>query len=159
MEITPQDRAKFVIKWLTKDTKKPQSYFANLLGYSNPTVLSQMLNGQKEYPKSLPSRIAALDSRINLDFLLGTSDDMLIGDNGRQSEPPKEAKTHTATVRTATPIYSPQKGSIIVPPELAKMFEDLTYTVRSQQDMIRNLIDSAKPGVSITNVANNNTNK
>lgn len=159
MIFSTPDRAKHVIRWLMKETGRTQKDIATQLGYLNHTSLSQVLNEKKTFPDNLAQRIAALDSRINIDFILGKTDDMLIGDNGRQSEPPKEAKTHTATVRTATPIYSPQKGSIIVPPELAKMFEDLTYTVRSQQDMIRNLIDSAKPGVSITNVANNNTNK
>lgn len=145
-----------------KDTKKPQSYFANLLGYSNPTVLSQMLNGQKAYPKSLPSRIAELDPRINLEFLLGTSDDMLIDEAGSPIKAAEKAETVKTSNHATSDGKGPQKAGIYVPPELAQMFNDLTSTVRSQQETIRMILDGMKPdkaGISITNVANNNTNK
>lgn len=76
MELSQAERAKCVLRWLRKSYKITQAEIAERLGYTNPTVLSQILNGQKSFPAKLPEKIAALDSRININYLLGKSDDM-----------------------------------------------------------------------------------
>lgn len=154
------ERVRAVVLWLTSQTGKKQKEIGVELGYQNRSHFSQILNGIKAVPNTLPGKIASLDSRINLNYLLGLSDDMLIGENGTtMSVAPEEltkrtkptAKNHSANVST----------EIIAPHELMKIVEDLTATVRSQQDTIKRLLDEMKPekpGVSITNIANN-TNK
>lgn len=108
-----------------------------MLGYTSNTSFSQVLNDKKVFPKNLPDRIAALDPRINIDFLTGISDEMIIGEG-------------TPEVQRKDPTPTPRVG-IFVPPELAQMVTDLTatikeqqVTVREQQAMIRTLIDEWK---------------
>lgn len=108
-----------------------------MLGYPNNTYFSNLLSGRKTISQTLLEKIAALDSRINIDFLTGISDEMIIGEG-----PPE--------VQHKDPAPMPRVG-IFVPPELAQMMTDLTatikeqqVTVREQQAMIRTLIDEWK---------------
>lgn len=113
-----------------------------MLGYTSNTSFSQVLNDKKVFPKNLPERIAALDPRINIDFLTGISDEMIVGEGAVE---PKRQE----------PIQSPRVG-IFIPPELAQMVTDLTAlmreqqatireqqsTIREQQNMVHKLVDS-----------------
>lgn len=159
MIFSTPDRAKYVIRWLMKETGRTQKDIATQLGYLNHTSLSQVLNGKKAFPDNLSERIAALDPRINVNFILGTSDDMLIDEAGSPIKAEENNETAKMSNYTTSAGKGPQKAGIYVPPELAQMFNDLTSTVRSQQETIRMIIDGMKAdkaGISITNVANNN---
>lgn len=128
MEKAQSDRMKAVVHWWCGQTGKKQIEVAQYLGYSNKSYFSQILNGQTGVPTHLPAKLAALDPRINLDYLLGTSDEMLI----------------TSSVAPAPPVAPPApqtKKGIVVPPELAGMFADMTATIKSQQELILKLTD------------------
>ena len=131
MEFSLPQRAQMVVKWLASERGVNQRDIGVLLGYTSNTSFSQVLNDKKVFPKTLPERLAALDPRINIDFLTGISDEMLVGET-QPSDNSGQLKQQ--------PIPTPRVG-IFVPPELAQMVTDLTSIVRDQQAMIRNLVE------------------
>lgn len=131
MEFSLPQRAQMVVKWLASERGVNQRDIGVLLGYTSKTSFSQVLNDKKVFPKTLPERLAALDPRINIDFLTGISDEMLVGET-QPSDNSGQLKQQ--------PIPMPRVG-IFVPPELAQMVTDLTSIVRDQQAMIRNLVE------------------
>lgn len=132
MELTQSERARLVVRWLAQERGVNQKDIGELLGHPNNTYFSTLLSGRKPITKALMEKLAALDPRINVDFLTGVSDKMLIGEEQPNilEERPKAPQ----------PIPTPRVG-IFVPPELAQMVTDLTSIVRDQQAMIRNLIE------------------
>lgn len=125
------ERANYAIKWLCHANHRKQSDVASELGYKNASVLSQILTGKKPVPTNLANRIAALNPRINIDFLLGSSDQLLLDGPNPEVEPPVDI-----TARSTKP------KSVTIPPELATMFADMTATIKSQQELIANLINN-----------------
>lgn len=104
------------------------SKIGEMVGYSNASAFSQVLNSKKKLPPSLPERIAALDPRINIDFLTGESQDMILGEEP-QEEPQVDRR------------YKQREG-VYMPPELLQMFADLSSTVKDQQQLISTLINN-----------------
>ena len=143
MALSQSERLRAVIKWYSGQTRLTHKKISEALGYSNETFFSQMLNGHKEIPKALPGKVAALDPRINLSFLLGESDEMLVPGNG-QPEP------GTLLQRQRTGGKDSQ-GGIYIPVELAQVFRDLSDTVRSQQETISLLVKATVETISSTN--------
>ena len=127
MELSQSERLRLVVRWLASEKGVNQADIGQMVGYSNRSAFSQVLNGKKGVPASLEQKIAALDPRINIDFLSGVSDEMLLGEGA--VDPP---------VREERPAY-PRVG-IYVPPEFVEMVTDLTAVVREQQTMIKNLV-------------------
>lgn len=131
MDFSGADRLKAVVKWYSGLTGKTQREIGASIGYPKDTVFSQFLNGHKEIPKALPGKIASLDPRINIDFLTGDSDDMLLAGNA-QPAPGELVK------RPAKPTKDP--SGVFLPKEVVQMFSDLSAAVRSQQETIDYLI-------------------
>lgn len=127
MDKSQSDRLKAVVHWWCGQTGKKQLEVGEILGYSNKSYFSQLLNGQASIPTSLPRKVAQLDPRINLDYLLGKSEEML----------------NPIAAPVVAPPSQPQKG-IVVPPELATMFADMAATIKGQQELISSLINSNK---------------
>ncbi|MBQ3812851.1 MAG: helix-turn-helix transcriptional regulator [Bacteroidales bacterium] len=142
MVLTHAERARLVIRFLMQQTKKSQAELAQELGYGNPTVLSQILNGKKKMPKDLPARIAALDPSINVDFLTGSSDDML----ATAPEGPETPRFSTQSSRpgksSIEKVNGSEIGGIFVPAELVQMVSDLSSTIKDQQKMITLLVEA-----------------
>lgn len=130
MELSRADRLRMTVKWLSKERGITNSEIGKMVGYDSNTYFSQLMNGHKPVSVEALERLANLDSRINLDFLLGTSDDML-GEGNEQPEIEAPSPQKVATRATG----------IFVSPELAQMVTDLAATVREQQTMIRSLVD------------------
>lgn len=130
MGLSLHERAHYAVKWLARETNSTQQKIAAELGYTNHTVLSQILTGKKKMPANLADRIASLHPAINADFLKGTSDEML-----RADYIPVVSPVSAEEVKPAKP-----KG-ISIPPELAGMFADMTATIKSQQELILKLTD------------------
>lgn len=86
MNETPHERARAVVLWLVGQTGKKQAEIAQIMGYNNKSNFSQMLSGKKILPKQFPHKLAALDERINIDYLLGTSDVMLRTEGGEGND-------------------------------------------------------------------------
>ena len=84
MVLKQADKARIVVKWLAEQKGVPMSKIGEMVGYSNASAFSQVLNSKKKLPPSLPERIAALDPRINIDFLTGESQDMILGDEPQE---------------------------------------------------------------------------
>lgn len=60
------DRLKAVVKWLVGNgIAKNQEEVGRLLGYSNKSAFSQVLNAKVSIPSGFTYRIAKLDSRLN----------------------------------------------------------------------------------------------
>jgi len=141
MVLTLAERARLVLRFLMGQTKKTQAEIAQELGYGNVTVLSQYINGKKKMPKDLPARIAALDPRINVAFLTGNSDEMMISPQEGQETPqistndPSDGKSFT------NPGKCPENG-IFVPAELVQMISDLSATIKDQQSIIKTLVEA-----------------
>lgn len=140
MVLTPAERARFVIRFLMQQSKKSQAELAQELGYSNATVLSQILNGKKKIPRDLPNRISALDPRINIAFLTGESDEMLLPGPQLADSPRISASTHLEGASSVTMLQESGNG-IFVPSELVKMITDLSTTIKDQQKMITLLVE------------------
>lgn len=133
MDMTQAERAQAVVRYLAKKTKKTQFEIGQELGYTNKSSFSALMNGKTPVPKQFPQRLAALDPSINLDFLLGESDEMLLPGHDQPAVQP--------TGPSSRP--SGQQG-LWIPMELVKMFTDMSATIRSQQDTIRVLISGQK---------------
>lgn len=141
MVLTNAERARLVIKFLSRETGRTHADIAAALGYTNPTVLSQILNGRKKMPETLPARIAALDPRINLDFILGNSDEMLLSPQDGPETPQISTKTHSGG-KSYTPQVNVPENGIFVPSELVQMISDLSATIKDQQRIITTLVET-----------------
>lgn len=104
------ERIRAVVRWLSGQTGKKQEEIGRELGYSDKTAFSAVVNGKTKAPQRLPVALAALDPRINLDYLLGKSDDMLLGSSG---------------------------SDVVLSGAAMKLLSDMMATIRSQQETIR----------------------
>lgn len=121
------ERLKVTVKWLASEKGVTLAEIGKMLGYGNRSYFSQLLNGQKVPAADLPRRVAALDPRINLGFLLGQSD-----------EPLRSAGSTTSPVSVPAPRpkkKEPREG-VFIPAELVQMFSDMAATIRMQQETI-----------------------
>lgn len=138
-------RARAVVHWYSGQSGLKQYEIGNRLGYKNKTNFSQILNGLKPVPSTFPNKLASLDPRINLEYLLGRSDEML-----QDPKPPVQLAPEGPSVCPEAPAPTPQPemraatkpSGITIPPELATMFADMTATIKSQQELIANLINN-----------------
>lgn len=140
MVLTYAERARLVIRFLMNKTKKTQAELAQELGYGNATVLSQILNGKKAMPKDLPGRIASLDPQINVDFITGESDEMLLPPPGGPEIPLISTQVPSSGKSSIRKVNEPENG-IFVPTELVQMISDLSATIKDQQKMITLLVE------------------
>ena len=131
MAISQADRARMIVRWLSDQTNKNMREIGVELGYDNPSYFSQLLNGKKNIPFSLLEKLAALDPRINLDFLKGESEEMLLPGN---VQPRPDLISVPASAK---------KTGVFLPNELVQMFSDLSAAVRSQQETIAALVKSS----------------
>lgn len=137
MATISNDRVKAVVHWYSIQYGLKQYEVAKLLGYNNKVHFSQLLNGIKKIPSTMPNKLSSLDPRINLDFLLGDSDTMILS-----GDPPGDVPSKPST-SIPEPKPTPTKG-IIIPPELATMFSDMAATIRMQQETIQALTNQNK---------------
>ena len=124
------------VKWLAGQKKISLKRVGELIGYNNASSFSQVLNSKRDVPSTFPERIASLDPRINVDFLLGTSEEMLLPGNP-QPEPETPPPFPDDRRRKAP-------EGVLLPMELVQMFTDLSATVRSQQETIRMMVEAAR---------------
>lgn len=65
-QMTKIERIRDVVKWLINEGVAPNQFgVAKLLGYTNESSLSKVLNEKTSLPANLSHRLAALDSRLN----------------------------------------------------------------------------------------------
>lgn len=139
MGFSQEERARKVIHWLADETGKTQYEIGQLLGYSNKTTLSQFLGGHKPIPAGFNKKLAALDPRINVAYLNGESEEMLI-------LPANEPQTRQISTFTPSggklPIREKKvaENGVFVPAELVQMITDLSATIKDQQKMITLLV-------------------
>lgn len=131
MVLSRSDRCRMVVKWLSEQKKMPMSKVGELIGYNNASSFSQVLNDKRDVPSTFPARIASLDPRINIDFLTGESDEMLLPGN-----------IQPGTDELAKRQSKARESGVYMPPELLQMFADLSSTVRDQQHLISTLINN-----------------
>lgn len=107
------ERIRAVVRWLSGQTGKKQEEIGRELGYSDKASFSAILGGHASVPKRLPLAVAALDPRINLDYILGKSDEMLL---------------------PGSPSSAPD---VVLSGAAMKLLSDMMATIRSQQETIR----------------------
>lgn len=127
MDLSPADRAKIVVQYLSNKEGITQAQLGEKMGYSNRSAFSAVLNGLKAMPANFRERLASLDPVINPDFLSGKSDEML-----RQG----------AEQPVVPELFQSRQGAsgVYLPLELVKLFTNLSDTIRSQQETIRLLV-------------------
>lgn len=140
--MAPEKRLSAVVKWLSVQTGKKQKEIGQMVGYSNESSWSQLLTGKKDIPKAVPARVAELDPRINIAFLTGESDTMLIERDNSAQGAQEEPQTGRPDTSSTQPVNTPKSAGIFVPAELAQMVTDLSATVREQQRIIGSLVDT-----------------
>lgn len=118
----PPERIKAVVRWLSGQTGKKQEEIGRELGYTDKASFSAVINGKARVPKRLPLAVAALDPRINLEYLLGRSDEMLL-----DSAP----------------------ADVVLPAPAVKLLSDMMATIRSQQETIRLQQETILRGASL----------
>ena len=128
------ERAQAAVRYLAKKMGQNQYDIGRQIGYTNKSAFSAMLNGRGQMPSTLPERIVALDPSINIEFLRGNSDKMLLGTDEQPLFVTSEGEVATTDKKPPVPM------GVFVPGELVQMFTDLSATVRSQQETIRDLI-------------------
>ena len=133
MTLTLADRAKIVVRYLAKKQGVTQSKIGQMIGYNNKTAFSGVLNGLKTMPKKFGEKLAALDPEINPAFLDGSSEEMLL-DTSEQPAMPEKFINQASMARPSVQTVKP--GSIVIPPELAQMFTQLSTMIFSQQETI-----------------------
>ena len=141
MVLTPADRARAVVQYLAGQTGKKQHEIGQLVGFNNRSAFSQILNGHKDMPKTMPERLAALDPRINIAFLRGESDDMLLPPQDGAETPQISTKTPSGG-KSYTPQVNVPENGIFVPSELVQMISDLSATIKDQQRIITTLVET-----------------
>lgn len=128
------ERAQAVVRYLAKKTGQNQYEIGRQIGYTNKSSFSMLLNGKSSFPETIPERLAALDPSINIDFLRGTSDKMLLNSD----EQPLFVSTDPD--QAPEPSKPPVPMGVYVPGELIQIMTDLGATIRSQQETIRILV-------------------
>lgn len=116
------DRVKAVVFWLCGQTGDKQIEIANKLGINNKSYFSQILNGIAPVPSRLPAKIAALDPRINIDYMMEQSDDMLIKQRSEANSEEDAKPKHVVNT--------------LIPEDLTIIIENMAATIRSQQELI-----------------------
>lgn len=91
-------------------------------------------------PKTMPERLSSLDPRINILFLTGESDDMLISPSGEPETPRILTQFPLGGKSSTEKVNSPENG-VFVPAELVQMITDLSTTIKDQQKMITLLVE------------------
>ena len=129
MELSQSERARLVVRWVASQRGVNQKDIGEIVGYPNNTYFSNLLSGRKPISAALLEKI---DPRINIDFLTGVSDDMLIGD---------EQPALPESPPSASPA-APSRVGIYVPAELVQMMSDLAATAREQQATIHTLVNA-----------------
>lgn len=133
MVLSQAERARKIVKWYARKNNIPMSRVGEMVGYSNASAFSHVLNGEKKLPDVLASRLSALDPEINPGFLAGLTDEMLRND-GVDGEP-------QAGQVPEDPAIASQ--GVWLPAELVGMFRDMATTVRSQQETISALVKAS----------------
>lgn len=132
MELSQSERMRLIVRWLAQQKGVNQKDIGQMLGYPNNTYFSNLLSGRKTISPALVDKIAALDPRINVDFISGLSNEMLLPGN----EQPE------ISTQPEHPLPQSPRVGIFVPPELTQMVTDLTAVIREQQAMIKTLVDA-----------------
>lgn len=141
MGFDQSERIRAVVHWFSGQSGQPLYKIGSTLGYNNRSSFSQVLNGSRQMPKDFPQRVAALDPRINIDYLLGISDEMLISArNDSESAQIPAKSSQIGKPFTETP-NGPENG-IFVPSELVQMISDLSTTIKDQQKIITTLVET-----------------
>lgn len=140
MVLTLAERARAVVQYLAGQTGKKQHEIGQLVGFNNRSAFSQILNGHKSMPKTMPERLSSLDPRINILFLTGESDDMLILPSGEPETPRILTQSPLGGKSSTEKVNSPENG-VFVPTELVQMITDLSTTIKDQQKMITLLVE------------------
>ncbi len=136
MELSKPERAKIAVRYIAKKLNKSQQDVGVMLGYPNKAYFSAVLNGKARYfTDNLAPKIVLLEPSINLDFLKGESDQLLVGDANQPAIP--EMVVPYATEQTD----SPAKTGVYVPKEFMSMLGEMSATIRSQQETIHKLVD------------------
>ena len=127
MGLSQSERAKIVVRYLAKKSDITQFEVGQKLGYTNKSAFSSVIGGEKVLPRNFCERLAALDPEINPDFIIGKSDEML-----RQG----------AEQPFVPELFQNRQGAsgVYLPLELVKLFTNLSDTIRSQQETIRQLV-------------------
>lgn len=94
-----------------------------MLGYSNESSFSQILNGKKTLPITFADRLLAIDESLSKEWLLTGKGEMLKDNNSQINESANKSDTDY------TDIIQSQQRTI----------ETLSQTIASQQRMIENL--------------------
>lgn len=148
------ERARAVVRYLAKKTGKNQYEIGQQIGYMNKQSFSMLLNGKISFPDTIPERLAALDPTINIDFLRGTSDRMLLGDVEQPlffSIEPEEAKPASDPSPVPFGAYIPGEVLRLIDGlsadnrSLNETIRSLNETIRSQQETIRLLVSRQAP--------------
>ena len=142
LNVVQADRIRAVIHWYTGQSGLKQMEIANKLGYKSKTHFSAVLNGKRAISQELPHLVARLDPRINIDYLLGESDDMLLGQT-KDPEPASEKKSSTTgdIIGDGQPITNNINNNIGAGSEYMHIIAELSATIKSQQESIKKLID------------------
>lgn len=129
MDLTPAERAQYIVRYLAKKKGITQAQVGELIGYSNKSALSAVLSGKKQMPRKFGAKLAELDPEINLEFLDGNSNEPFR--DGAQLPFPKESEKKAIS----------RPAGLFIPAELIQLFTDQATTIRSQQETIRLLVD------------------
>ena len=140
MVLTLAERARAVVQYLAGQTGKKQHEIGQLVGFNNRSAFSQILNGHKSMPKTMPERLSSLDPRINILFLTGDSDDMLLSAPGGPEVPLFSTQTPSGSKSAAKKVNAQENG-VFVPAELVQMITYLSTTIKDQQKMITLLVE------------------
>ena len=105
------ERARAVVRWLMGQTGKKQEEIGRELGFEKKSSFSAVLTGKQKIPQRLPFDLSKLDPRINLDYLLGKSEEMILS-GGVPSD-------------------------VVLSGQALQLLTDMMATIRSQQETIR----------------------
>lgn len=141
MGFDQSERIRAVVHWFSGQSGQPLYKIGSTLGYNNRSSFSQVLNGSRKMPMDFPQRVAALDPRINIDYLLGDSEEMLLSTQDGQGSAQIPAKSPMDNKSLTKTPKRPESG-IFVPSELVQMISDLSTTIKDQQKIITTLVET-----------------
>lgn len=147
MDSDAAQRVRTVVRYLAEKRNTTMFEIGQLLGYSSKSAFSQMVNGKTPVPLTIPDRLVNLDPSLNIEFLLGTSNNIL-----------KEGPQPFPQDILPKPKHKEEEkpAGVFLPAELVQMVSDMTATLRSQQQTIQSQQETIRQliggGVQVQNV-------
>lgn len=110
--MTELDRIKLVVTFLiNKGIAKSRKEIGQILGYTNESSFSQLLNGKVSIPKNFIKKLVALDESINQNWLMTGDGEMLKNGGAEERSVAQSKPTESVLTGKLIPFYDAEAAA------------------------------------------------